>query len=129
MGKGSIYGLPEIDPDHFPGVRIKLSKWATWIDSGWFDVRTKTIYLPENASVSFAQHEYGHYLQSLNFSVRQYRAIEKASFLNALKNKIGYGERHDSFWTERDANRRSGMFFGSEAPINRKWKGNYNWPR
>lgn len=121
--------LPGIDPEAFPGVRIKVSKWATLVDSGWFNIRTKTIYLPKNASLSFAQHEYGHYLQSLSFPRKQYRAIEKASFLNALKNKVGLGESHHSFWTERDANRRSGAFFGVAAPINWKLKGKYNWPR
>lgn len=128
-GKGSVWGLPDIDPADFPGVRIRMSKWATLVDSGWFDIRTKTIYLPKNASLSFAQHEYGHYLQSLNFPRKQYRAIEKASLLNAIKNKFGYGEDHSSFWTERDANRRSGSFFGSQAPINRNLNGKYNWPR
>jgi hypothetical protein len=128
-GKGSIPGLPDINPDDFPGVKIKLSKWATWVDSGWFDARTNTIHLPRNASNSFAQHEYGHYLQSLNFPAKQYSAIERASFLNAVKNKLGFGKDHNTFWTELDANKRSGEFFGPSAPIN--WKSNekYNWPR
>lgn len=128
-GKGMIKGLPDIDPRDFPGVRICVSKWATLVDSGWFDRRTKTIYLPKNASLSFAQHEYGHYLQSLEYSAKQYRTIERASFLNALKNKFGFGESHHLFWTERDANRRSGVFFGPQAPINWKSNGNYHWPR
>lgn len=125
----SIKGLPGIDPDNFPGVKIRLSKWATFVDSGWFDRRTKTIYLPENASLSFAQHEYGHYLQSQTFSRKQYRVIERTSFLNALKNRIGLGEKHDLLWTERDANRRAGDFFGPEAAINRKTGNHYHWPR
>ena len=128
-GKKNIKGLPGIDPDNFPGVKIRLSIWATLVDSGWFDIRTKTIYLPENASLSFAQHEYGHYLQSLNFSRKQYRAIERVSFLNALKNRIGLGEKHDLLWTERDANRRAGDFFGPEAAINRKTGSQFLWPR
>lgn len=121
--------MPHIYPEDFPGVSIKLSAWATFVDRGWFDVRTKTIYLPKNASLGYAQHEYGHYLQSLSFDPKQYRAIERASISNAFKNMFGKGENHGSLWTERDANRRAGEFFGDAAPINRKLNDRYAWPR
>lgn len=114
--KTIIPGLAGIHPEDFPGVRIKLSAWATLIDRGWFDVRTKTIHLPKGASKSFAQHEYGHYLQSLNFKPKEYKAIEKASLGNTVKNFLGRGEVHDTFWTETDANRRSAAFSDLKHP-------------
>ncbi len=127
--KTKIEGLPGIHPEDFPGVTIKVSAWGTLIDRGWFDVRTKTIHLPKGASKSFAQHEYGHYLQSLSFTPEEYKAIERASLGNTVKNFLGRGKLHDTFWTETDANRRSAEFFGPDAPINWKTNGNYNWPR
>ncbi len=116
-GKGSISGLPNVNPKDFPGVQINVSMLANISGKGWFDSKTNTINVPKGATNSYVQHEYGHYLQSINFSTKQYSAIEKASFWDALWNS---SDAHGNFWAERDANRRAIEYFGENSDI-AKW--------
>ncbi|MCC6371579.1 MAG: hypothetical protein IT236_11290 [Bacteroidia bacterium] len=117
--KSSIYGLPDIDADMFPGVKIKVSHLASITGRGWYNNRQKTIFLPKGAKTSYAQHEYGHYLQSQQLSAIEYSRIEKASLANALLQFLPGSKKHDTFWTETDANRRAIAFFGPNSAIAR----------
>jgi len=113
----------------FPNVDIKVSKLATMTGKGYY--RDGTLNLPHGATTSYAQHEYGHYLQTLRFTNNEYNAIERASFQNSIQNFFGFGQQYNNFWTERDANRRAAEFFGPNAPIN--WNNSNthlpNWPK
>ena len=115
--KGSIPGLPDIAPNMFPGVGIEVSTMATITGRGYYDNKTKTLQLPIGAMTSYAQHEYGHYLQSIQMPASCYKAVENASFKNAMLQFLPWVEKHDTFWTEKDANRRSIQFFGSNSEI------------
>jgi hypothetical protein len=116
-GIGSIEDLPDIDPSMFPGVKIKNSFWADLTGKGWYSSKTKTINVPKNTKPSYVQHEYGHHLQSKRFTKEQYDAIEASSLQNAIFQFLPWVENHDTFWTERDANRRAINFFGPNSEI------------
>jgi RHS repeat-associated protein len=115
--KGSIPGLPDIAPNMFPGVGIEVNTLATITGRGYYDNKTKTLQLPIGAKTSYAQHEYGHYLQSKQMPASCYKAVENASFKNAMLQFLPWVEKHDTFWTERDANRRSIEYFGPNSEI------------
>lgn len=83
-GKGSIAGLPDIAPNMFPGVGIEVNVLATITGKGYYDNKTKTLQLPIGAKTSYAQHEYGHHLQSKQMPASCYDALERASFKNAM---------------------------------------------
>ena len=90
---------------------------ATITGRGYYDNKTKTLQLPIGAKTSYAQHEYGHYLQSKQMPTSCYEAVEKASFKNAMLQFLPWVEKHNTFWTERDANRRSIEYFGPNSEI------------
>jgi RHS repeat-associated protein len=79
-----------------------------------------------HASTSFdlahLEHEYGHYLQALNYGEYTYNyKIVPASVWN-----MWFGSDHSNFWTEKDANAWASLYFGPGSPI---WKDNDLFPK
>jgi RHS repeat-associated protein len=70
------------------------------------------------------QHEYGHYLQAINYGRFNYYAkIVPASLYSAA---VNYASGHSKFWTEKDANMWGMIFFGKKSDIG---KDDYNYPK
>lgn len=120
----STHKTNKFNPETFPGVKIKISAWGTLINRGWYNHLNKTIYLPEHAGLSYAQHEYGHHLQKSELPAFQYWKIAASSLLNATFQFLPWVVRHKYHWAEKDANRRAAAFFGPQAPIANK----HIWP-
>jgi RHS repeat-associated protein len=106
------------DPD-FPGVKIKCGNYSPHYRNG-------IIYIDASTSdqLSLVQHEYGHYLQFLNFGKNTFKYIAINSALNFAADRIGLAN-HAYYFLEVNANDFSRDFF-KNTQLNTSPLGLYN---
>ncbi|MGC8825338.1 MAG: hypothetical protein ACP5PZ_12235, partial [Bacteroidales bacterium] len=133
---GLNQGYEITDPQKYPGVRIYV---VSTLQRGFFDPFSRTIFLPSRYSTGYIQHEYGHYLQLKSYGLIGFIFVPMLSSAtsaamenlleNALRKKIW---NHDTFYWERDANRRAAEFFTKPTDyweyFNSIFNDNY-WPK
>ncbi len=105
----------EFQESNFPGVKITRGK----IKRGFF-FPGLGIHVPQNASIAYIQHEYGHFLQFKEFGFLKYLDISAKSIKSAISNT---NYNHLRTYVELDATTKAHNFFAEKSMLN-----NESWP-
>jgi hypothetical protein len=104
----------------FPGVSI--TNFGVIKDAG-FTTANGAIHADNSFNLADLEHEYGHFLQALNYGESIYNGVIIPASLYSMTFD---SENHKNFWTEKDANALATEFFGDNSAIGRD---NNNFPK